>query len=178
MKRHLDVTEWVPRGGGQRGHFFWSTWMQVGHRCTPLSLWLQLPECVCTCVHLDLLGFVCFKSWKKYSRCRTRWQYLCCRCMMKFWNSAVLFMHFVTRECFHNHLTLFTNQLLSLMAALRAPENQACWRGSDFWRQPTGERVHKRDCHYSLWLSSVRLFICWVFLQRPISLVMVVIEYI
>lgn len=39
---------------------------------------------------------------------------------------AVLFTHFMTLQCFHNHLILFINQLHSLMVALRAPEKQAC----------------------------------------------------
>lgn len=83
-----------------------------------------------------LLDFVCFESWNNICVSEPDDTYLSCRCTRKLWSNAVLLKHFTKPGCFHNHLILFINQVLSLMDALGALKNQAfCWRSySDFWR--------------------------------------------
>lgn len=70
---------------------------------------------------------------------------------------------FVTRQCFHNHLILFINQPLSLMVALRAPEEQTDGSDSEFTRQAVGEgarmgRVWTSLPYFSLAVHLLGLF--------------------
>ena len=79
--------------------------------------------------------------------------------------------HFLLPRCFHNHLILSVNQLLSLTDALGAPKNQAFFFFFFCGRRDSNctrcEIALEQACYTSLCVPSVWLFILRFFLFFP-----------